>query len=82
MTDPWTRIDRYHWRHLTGRYYIERSRAPDGWVFLAWHKRPRATGEKGEPVATCISPERRLSFEAAAADCAAHYKQQQRQRAA
>lgn len=69
MSSPWTEVDAYHWRHLTGRYFVERSLVRDGWVFLAWHKPQGGNAE-------CISPERRQSFHAAAADCAAHHKQQ------
>ncbi|HEX7113748.1 MAG TPA: hypothetical protein VF193_01340 [Steroidobacter sp.] len=73
---PWSQIDAYHWRHFTGRYYVERSHGREGWVYLGWHKPPKAEGERDDPMAERISPERRLSFEAAAADCAEHYRKQ------
>jgi hypothetical protein len=78
MSSPWTRASAYHWRHTLAPYFVERSRVGDEWIYLAWHKRPRKKTDKDAPIAECISPERRLSFEAAAADCAAHCKQAKR----
>lgn len=80
MSSPWDQASAYHWRHMTGRYFVERSRVLDAWIYLAWHKPPKAPGAKHEPIAECISPERRTSFQAAANDCAAHHRQQQQQR--
>lgn len=82
MSSPWQPVDQYHWRHMTGRYFVERSLVGDRWIYLAWHKRPRKKTDKDAPIAECISPERRTSFQTAAADCAAHHKQQQRRAAA
>lgn len=82
MTTAWTRIDPYHWRHVTGQYFVDCARAGDGSVYLGWHKPPKVHGAKEDPIAECVSPERRLSFRAAAADCAAHHQQQQAQRRA
>lgn len=82
MSSPWQPVDQYHWRHMTGRYFVERSRVGDEWIYLAWHKPPKPEGEQYALVAECVSPERRLSFRAAADDCAAHHRKQQRREAA
>lgn len=80
MSSQWQPVDQYHWRHMTGRYFVERSRVGDRWIYLAWYKPPKAPGAKSTPIAECISPERRLRFEDAASDCAARYKHHQQQR--
>lgn len=61
----------YYW--FRGRYYVCRSLAFDRnplghWIFFASFK------ASADVEATPISPERRDSFEQAAADCEAHYR--------
>ena len=68
----WTRVDEYHWR--LGRYYVNRARVLDDWIFLGVFKAHEGAH------AELVSPERRFNFEDAARDCMAHAKGNSEQR--
>lgn len=82
----WRQRNEYYWVRECGRYYVERSFSADRWVHLAWFKRLSTDAivlggdDDTAGMAVCISPKARLSFQAAAADCAAHLSPQHQAR--